>query len=201
MEQKEAKNWLQLLIPVLLIIYGIVYNLLNPNKSIEFPIFIIAFGLICLFLEYFERFEILNFVKATTKNIDETKSDKPNIKATVIYKETEILIYLTILHTEEHNLNFGIRFNREIGLDKLPEIGYDNTYLTQKDVKLWLPYEFNEYRQQKYIPVRISNPTSIPINEKLGIGIKRDKYPELEVISIIQLQPNGNHIEIYKKEV
>lgn len=130
------------------------------------------------------------------KSEGETKRGSPNVKATIADKKTIILINLMILNTEEHNLNFGILFDTEMVLREKPEIKLNDERLTQKGITFSTPYIFEEYKRHKYLQIIINKPTSVPVGEALGIEISKNNQPELNVVSIIQLQPNGNHTEI-----
>ncbi len=128
---------------------------------------------------------------------EKTESDSHNVTATVENRKTHLVIGLTPIHREEHNLKFGILFNREMKLEEVPEIKFSDEHLTQKGVVSFsLPYEFVEYKRRRYVPVRLDKPASVQVRDALEFWVSKDKNPKLRVISIIQLQPDGNHTEI-----
>ena len=166
-------------------------EMIQQNKIYLIPLFIIvAFaGLIVYFSILFE--------KKLTKGIE---SSNQNVEATIDDKSKEIIIDLDIMHKEEHNLNFGILLNQDLKLGEEPEINCDDDLLTQKEISFSVPHEFVEYRRKKYIQIRLNKPTSILDGDTLRLRISKTKHPRIRVISIIQLQPDGNHIEIFKRD-
>jgi hypothetical protein len=125
MNTKEAiTEWTNALMSPIMIIVGIfsVVDQLFISRSIEPISFfgsvaLIFLGSVLVKIESFSEFEFLHFFKGKTrpinKNQQEIKPEIRNIGITVENKEKYIVILLTVMHKEEHNLKFGIMFNQE----------------------------------------------------------------------------------------